>query len=114
MPPTTDAKATQSRAKIAAIQRAISAMEHLSSGTLLKRMKVCGNPRCHCASDPAARHGPYYEWSYLQGGTLRHRTLSPNQADLMRLAITNYRKTKKLLRAWEAQTLHLIELKAPK
>jgi hypothetical protein len=28
--------------------------------------------------------------------------------------IDNYRKTKKLLRAWEAQTLHLIELKAPK
>ena len=43
-------------------------MEYLSSGTLLKRMKVCGNPRCHCASDPAARHGPYFEWSYLKGG----------------------------------------------
>jgi hypothetical protein len=28
---------------------------NLSSGTLLKRMQVCGNPRCHCASNPAAR-----------------------------------------------------------
>ena len=61
-------------------------MEHLSSGTLIKRMKVCGNPRCHCASDLAARRGPYYEWSYLKGGKLRHRTLKPAQADLMRLA----------------------------
>jgi hypothetical protein len=33
---------------------------------------------------------------------------------MMRLAIANQRKAKKLLRAWEAQTLHLIELKAPK
>ncbi len=108
-----NAKAIKSEEKIAEIKRSLSALEHLSSGTLLKRMKVCGNPRCHCASDPAARHGPYYEWSYLKGGKLRHRTLTPEQADIMRLAIANYRKAKKLLRAWEAQTLHLIELKAP-
>jgi hypothetical protein len=114
MPPATDAKSTESRAKIAKIQRTLSAMEYLSSGTMLKRMKVCGNPRCHCASDPAARHGPYFEWSYLKAGKLHHRTLTPEQADIMRLAIANHRKAKKLLRAWEAQTLHLIELKTPK
>jgi len=106
-----NAKAIKSEEKIAEIKRSLSALEHLSSGTLLKRMKVCGNPRCHCASDPAARHGPYYEWSYLKGGKLRHRTLTPEQAGIMRLAIANYRKAKKLLRAWEAQTLNLIELK---
>ena len=109
-----NAKAAQSEEKIAEIKRSLSALEHLSSGTLLKRMKVCGNPRCHCASDPAARHGPYYEWSYLKGGKLRHRTLTPEQAHIMRLAIATHRKAKKLLRAWEAQTLHLIELEAPK
>ncbi len=114
MPPTVNAKAIRSEEKIAQIKRSLSALEHLSSGTLLKRMKVCGNPRCHCASDPAARHGPYYEWSYLKGGKLRHRTLTSEQAHMMRLAIANQRKAKKLLRAWEAQTRHLIELKAPK
>jgi hypothetical protein len=114
MPPSDQEKAAKSREKIASIQKSIAAMEHLSSGTLLKRMKVCGNPRCHCATDPAARHGPYYEWSYLKGGKLRHRTLSPAQAETMRLAIANYRRTKKLLRAWEAQTLALIELAPPK
>ena len=114
MPPSDEEKAAKSREKIAAIQKSIAAMEHLSSGTLLKRTKVCGNPRCHCATDPAARHGPYYEWSYLKGGKLRHRTLTPAQAVTMRLAIANYRKTKKLLRVWEAQTLALIELAPPK
>ncbi len=109
-----NARAQKSREKIAEIKRSFSAIEHLSSGTLLKRMKVCGNPNCHCASDRAARHGPYYEWSYLKGGKLRHRTLTTGQAELMRAAIANHRKAKKLLRAWEAQTLHLIELQAPK
>ena len=112
MPPVADAKSTKSREKIAKIQRTLCAMQYLLSGTLLKRMKVCGNPRCHCASDPAARHGPYFEWSYLKAGKLRHRTLTPEQAEIMRLAIANNRKAKKLLRTWEVQTLHLIELKA--
>ena len=114
MPTAADAKSTKSREKIAEIQRTISSMEYLSSGTLLKRMKVCGNPRCHCASDPAARHGPYFEWSYLKAGKLHHRTLTPEQAEVMRLAIANQRKAKKLMRVWEAQTLNLIELKTPK
>ncbi len=111
---TADTKSRKSRAKIAEIQRTLSGMEYLSSGTLLKRMKVCGNPRCHCASDPAARHGPYFEWSYLKAGKLRHRTLTPEQAEIMRLAIANQRKAKKLMRVWEAQTLNLIELKTPR
>jgi hypothetical protein len=100
------------RENIAEIQRTISTLQHLSSGTLLKRTKMCGNPRCRCHSDRAARHGPYYEWGYLKGGKLRHRTLSPQQAELMRLAIANHRKVKKLLKAWEAQTVRLIELNA--
>jgi hypothetical protein len=41
MPPAA-AKSKISWEKIADIQRALSAMEHLSSGTLLKRMKICG------------------------------------------------------------------------
>lgn len=113
MPVAEDVKLLQVQEKIAEIHQALSQMQYLSSGTLLKRTKVCGNPRCHCAIDPAARHGPYYEWSYLRAGKLRHRTLTPEQAGLMRLAIANHRKVKKLLRAWEAQTQRLIDLNAP-
>lgn len=98
---------------IAAIQRRVSTLQYLSSGTLLKRTKVCGHPDCHCHVDRAARHGPYYEWGFTKGGKLRHRMLSPKRAELMRLAIANYRKVKKLLKAWEAQTVRLIELNIP-
>ncbi len=113
MPSDEDAKRLKIQEKIAEIQRALSGMQYLSSGTLLKRTKVCGNPRCRCATDAASRHGPYYEWSHLKAGKLHHRTLSPEQAGLMRLAIANQRKAKKLLRDWEVQTQRLIELNAP-
>ncbi|MBV8804572.1 MAG: hypothetical protein JO042_05985 [Sinobacteraceae bacterium] len=106
----TDTALAEIQARIAEIQHALAAMQYLSSGTLLKRTKRCGNPRCRCATDPSARHGPYYEWSYKQGGKLRHLTLTARQAELMRLAIANSRRVKKLLRAWEQQTLRLIEL----
>jgi hypothetical protein len=106
--------ARQVRQKIAEIHHALATVQHLASGTLSKRTKVCGHPQCRCASDPAARHGPYYDWTYRKGGKLRHQALSADQADLMAVAIANYRKVKRLLRAWEVQTLRLIKLNAPK
>jgi hypothetical protein len=47
----------------------------------------------------------------MKAGKLHHRTLTPGQAEIMRLAIANQRNVKKLMRVWEAQTLNLIELK---
>jgi hypothetical protein len=98
------------RENIAAIQQAVSGVEYLCSGTLLKRTKLCGKPNCRCKVDRAARHGPYYEWGFLKGGKLKQRVLSQEQAKLMQLAISNHRKVKKLLKAWEEQTVRLIEL----
>ncbi len=54
------------------------------------------------------------EWSYLKAGKRHHRTLTPEQAAIMRIAIANQRKARKLMRVWEAQTLNLIELTTPK
>lgn len=108
-----DAAIRNAQAHIARIHKSIGDIEHLSSGTLLKRMKRCGNARCACAKDPDARHGPYYEWSYMKEGRLRHRTLSPEQAKLMRRAIANHRKVKRLLQLWETYTRRLIELTVP-
>lgn len=48
----------------------------------------------------------------MKDGRLHHRTLSPEQAKLMRRAIANYRKVKRLLQMWEAHTRRLIKLAA--
>ena len=75
------------RRRIEQIRRRITGMDYVCSGTLLKRTKVCGKPGCRCAQDPAARHGPYYEWSRLEGGRLVHSVLPPAQARQVARAI---------------------------
>jgi hypothetical protein len=79
---------------------------------LLKRLARCGKVGCRRALDPAARHGPYYDWGHMQAGKLVHGRLSAAQAALLGPAIADYRKVKKLLRAWEAQTERLIDAEA--
>ena len=104
---------TQARERIARIRAMLNAMEYLCWGTLLRRTKVCGKPGCRCAHDPGARHGPYYEWGHMKGGKLVHRMVSAEQAEILRLAIANYRNAKKLMKAWEAITERLVDAEVP-
>jgi hypothetical protein len=104
----------EARERIARIRNALGAIDYLCSGTLLKRTKVCGKPSCRCAQDPSARHGPYYEWGHMKGGKLVHRTVSPEQATILRLAIANHRKAKKFMQAWESETERLFDAEAPR
>lgn len=104
--------AAQARSRITALRSELAAIEYVCSGTLLERMKTCGQPTCRCAQDPAARHGPYYEWGHMKAGKLVHRLVSAEQAVLLRRAIDNYRRLKKLLRSWEAETERLIDVSA--
>jgi hypothetical protein len=104
-----DARRGAALERIAQIRDRIRMIEPLCSGSLLRRTKVCGKAECRCAKDPAARHGPYYEWGRMQRGRLVHRMVSPAQAILLREAIANYRTLRRLLRTWENETMKLIE-----
>jgi hypothetical protein len=104
----------QAHARIGAIRDSLNAVDYLCSGTLLEHRTRCGKPGCRCANDPNARHGPYYDWGHMQAGKLVHRRVSPEQAAVLRLAIANYRKIKKLLLAWEKETERLIDAENPK
>lgn len=104
--------AERAHQRIAELRAALAEMEYVCSGTLLERMKTCGAPTCRCARDPAARHGPYYEWGHMKAGKLAHRLVSAEQASLLRRAIANYRRLKKLLRSWESETERLIDAEA--
>jgi hypothetical protein len=80
----------------------------ICSGTLLQRTKTCGKPNCRCATDTQARHGPYYEWTWREGGKLRHKIVPAEKADLLREAIQNYRTVQELLGRWERETAAII------
>ena len=101
--------AKQARERIARIREALARIDYLCSGTLLERTKMCGRPSCACAQDPAARHGPYFEWGHMHAGKLVHRQVSAQHAAMLRRAINNYRLVRKLLRDWEAETERLID-----
>lgn len=79
-------------------------MDFVASGTMHERTKVCGRKNCKCASDPAERHGPYYEWSRRKDGKLLHKIVTPEQAKLLKRSIANHRHIQALLAQWEEET----------
>lgn len=89
--------------RIRQLREAISTMEYVASGTLHTRTKRCGRKNCRCAEDPAARHGPYHEWSRREDGRLVHTIVTQQQAYLLDLAIQNYRKILALLTHWRSE-----------
>ncbi len=95
--------------RIEKIRQIIAKIDFACSGTLLRRTKVCGKPGCRCAQDPRERHGPYYEWTRRDRRSLLHRVVTPEQAQMIRTAIRNHRAILKVLRAWERETVRVIE-----
>jgi hypothetical protein len=114
MPRRPDQVIAQAMQRIARIKESLAAIELLCSGSLLHRTKLCGKSGCRCASDPAARHGPYYEWGHMLGGKLVHRMISAHQAEMLRQAIDNHRQAKKLMRQWETETERIMDAHAPR
>ena len=94
--------------RIEEIKRRISAMDLVCAGTLRKRMKTCGRSYCRCSSDPEALHGPYCEWTRYLDGRLVHKTLSPEQAEMLEQAIANHREIKALLGDWKRESDEII------
>jgi hypothetical protein len=50
------------------LTRGLNQLGYFCKGTVLRRMMKCGKAQCACASDPAKRHGPYFEITYKVNG----------------------------------------------
>ena len=94
----------RSRVRSQELRQKILRMDFVASGTLHVRTKVCGRKNCKCATNPEDRHGPYHEWSRRKDGRLRHKVVTPEQAKLLRRAISNHREIRTLLALWEDET----------
>lgn len=103
----TSQKAQRAREQIARIRDQILALEAICSGTLTRRMTTCGNPNCRCAR--GQRHGPYVRWGHVVKGRLVQRWLSPTESPRFASANKNYRELKRLLRAWERESITLLD-----
>jgi len=93
---------------IARIHRQLATMDLACSGTLSKRTKRCGKPNCQCATDPAAAHGPYYEWSRREDGRTVCTMISPSHARRLQRAIANYRRVQALLHEWDQRSRSML------
>jgi hypothetical protein len=102
-----DAGAAERR-RIDAAKRQIAKIGLICAGTLHERTKSCGKAGCRCATDPNARHGPYYEWSWREDGRLIHRIVSAEQAAELERAISNYRSVQELLARWQGESATII------
>lgn len=74
-------------ADVLAAAAALAEPHPMRRGSLTTRLMRCGQRACACQRDPAARHGPYVEWSRVVGGKRVSRYLTPEQADLVRAQI---------------------------
>jgi len=99
---------TSKQDPIRALKDEIAGLGLICSGTLLERTKTCGKPNCRCATDPQARHGPYYEWTWREGGKLRHKIVPAEKVDQLRQAIQNHRTVQDLLGRWERESAAVI------
>src|ERR1700684_2254242 len=72
-------------------------LDYFLKGTVLKRLMKCGRPQCACHSDPAKRHGPYFEWTYKVKGKTVNVKLNPQDAPFYKAATKQHRKLKIVL-----------------
>jgi hypothetical protein len=96
--------------RIQSIRRQIAKMGLVAQGTLTKRTKVCGRANCRCAQDPAARHGPYYEWTRREKGRYVHTVISAEQAEELAAAIDNHKRVLALLSRWSTETARALKI----
>jgi hypothetical protein len=83
------------------LRQRIAATDVIATGTVQTRTKTCGREGCACMADPAARHGPYHEWTRRRDGRLVTTSLDDAQAALLTEAIANRREVEGLLARWE-------------
>ncbi len=66
-------------------------------GSVLQVYNVCGTAACRCHTDPARRHGPYWQHTRKIGGKTVTRRLTGAQAELYLQWIGNDRRLRALL-----------------
>jgi len=110
--PENDPRTRRAEERLEEIRRRVAALDYVCSGTLQRRTKVCGKPSCACARDPAARHGPYYEWSHREGGHTVYSVLPASLGPLLARAVRNYHRLRRLLRRWERESVRVLKARS--
>jgi hypothetical protein len=85
-----------------AILGEIAALGPVIPGSIVERTTRCQRQGCHCRADPPVLHGPYPTWLRTVAGRPVTRTLTSQQAELLRPLISANRRLRDLVRELEA------------
>jgi hypothetical protein len=89
-------------APAADLARHLAHPEPLRRGSVGERFMKCSKLACACASDPDARHGPYYSLTTAVHGKTKSRYLSADQARIAQQQINAGKRFQQLFdRYWE-------------
>jgi hypothetical protein len=88
----------------------IASLGYVLQGSIVKRWMACGKAACPCTDDPAARHGPYYAWTYKRGGKTVCVYLTAEQAAVCSQWIKNNRRLERLVAKLRAVSRRIAQL----
>ena len=83
---------------------------YVLQGSVTERWMKCGNGTCRCQSDPTARHGPYYQWSWKSSGRTSSVYLDEEQAALCEEWVASNRDLERILKKMRALSLRVARL----
>jgi len=95
--------------KIKSLKNQINARDWVLQGTLLRQYKQCGKNNCRCHQDEKHWHGPYWIWTRKEKGKTITKTLSQNQAKMVKRSLENMRKINTLVEKWKMLSLRHME-----
>ena len=84
-------------------------LDHILTGTILKKYGPCGKDGCRCAHDKKNWHGPYYIWTRKENGKTITKSLSQSQMRACKKAISSMQKLKTLVERWKRESSEAIE-----
>jgi hypothetical protein len=80
--PAARARLPELEARYRALAAELAGIGFIARGSVVASTTTCSSKGCHCRTDPARRHGPYWQLSRSSGGTTRTRRLSEAEAQL--------------------------------
>lgn len=92
-----------------ALADAIGEIDGVLPGSVVVRHMRCGKAACACQTDPAARHGPYIQWTRTVHGKTVTRYLNQDQRDRYQAWFDNARRLKELVAKLEIASVHAVE-----
>jgi hypothetical protein len=89
--------------RVQALSAALGQPQPMRRGSVSQRWMKCGKAGCPCATDPKARHGPYFSLTRGVKGRTSSRYLSAGQAAVARRQVEAAQAFRKEIAAmWEA------------